>query len=300
MKKIGFVIGLLIISLFLLSCFSSSDGLTNRWLRTKFKFQRVLNTSKLSDCSPLKKDGMILVFEENFEKKTWKEENAQWRVGGSALYHPRKLNVYYGPPELRNGGYAAFTVRYNPKELYVYQFDTIIEFPYEVSKLTSHSFFEQQYGRFECRMTLPVAKHSWPAFWMWGRPWPPEIDVIEAYGKETGLDAIYQEINLHWGEGDNPQQMGAWKIKIDKPENLGQNFYEFAVEWRPDRVDFFTNGVRVFQFTDTEVLNRWFDQSMWVVINNSIKRAGFSELGEYYYSEFLVDYIRVYQFEEYL
>lgn len=295
MKKTIFIISIML--LFIVTSCSSTKNITNKYL--KFRYEQLVkwDSNRLEDQSSRYKDGWTLVFEENFQKERWNSQGdeSHWKIGGSNIYHPNRLNVWYGEPELLENGFAAFTARYNPKEIYAYQLDSIIEFPYEVSKLFSYNFFEQQYGRFECRMTLPHAKHSWPAFWLWGPPWPPEIDIIEAYGRKTGDDVIYQEINLHWGERSNPKQMGAWKIKIDNPENIGINFYEFAIEWSENRIDFFTNGVRVFTFRDKNVLNEWFNQPMWVVINNNIRHAGVEELGEEYYSEFLVDYIRVYK-----
>lgn len=279
--------------------FSACAG-SNEYLRFRYGVYRTLAPKNLSNESGLEKEGYTLVLNETFDRVSWNErgDRNHWKIGGSNMYHPRRLNVHYGPPELREGGYAAFTSRYNPKEIYVYQLDSLITFPYQVSKLFSYNFLEQQYGWFECRMTLPDAPHSWPAFWLWGRPWPPEIDVIEALGRETGKDVIYQEINLHYGTQENRKQLGAWPIKIDRPGNIGNVFYEFAVDWRPDRIDFYTNGVLVYRFDDREVLDKWFNQTMWVVINNSIRYAGFEELGEDYYSEFLVDYIRVYSLDE--
>ena len=272
----------------------------NRYLRARYGFYRRFRPKRLRDMSPKYKRGMHLTLEENFDKKSWNKtgDDVHWKVGGSNIYHPRRLNVWYGEPELRKGGYAAFTSKYNPREIKIWQTGEYHTFPYEVSKLFSYNLLEQRYGRFECRMTLPHAKHSWPAFWLWGRPWPPEIDMIEAYGRETGDDVVYQEINLHWGTQDNHQQMTPWKIKIDEPENIGNNFYEFAVEWTTDKIDIFTNGVLVFRFSDKHILKKWFNQPMWVVVNNSIRHAGVEELGTDYYSEFLVDYIRVYQFNE--
>lgn len=294
-KKINPALILVITGLTILS----GCGTSNEYMRFRYGLYRTFNSNKITNWSPVEKEGYILVLNETFESVSWnaKGDKNHWKIGGSQVVNPRRLNVHYGPPELREGGYAAFTSHYNPKEIYVYQLDSVIEFPYEASKLFSYNFVEQQYGRFECRMTLPDAKHSWPAFWLWGRPWPPEIDVIEAYGRETGKDVIYQEINIHYGTRENPIQMGAWPIKIDRPGNIGNVFYEFAVEWTPDYIDFYTNGVRVFRFDDKKVLDRYFNQTMWVVVNNNIRRAGVKELGKDYYSEFLVDYIRVYQIE---
>ncbi len=290
------IITICLLGMVLLSACASS----NEYLRFRYGLYRTVGSGRISNESALEKEGYVLVLNETFDRVSWNEtgDENHWKVGGPHLYNPRRLNVHYGPPELREGGYAAFTARYNPKEIYVYQLDSVIEFPYEVSKLFSRNFVEQQYGWFECRMTLPFAEHSWPAFWLWGRPWPPEIDVIEAFGRDTGKSVVFQEINLHYGTRDDPQQMGAWPIKIDRPRNIGQQFYEFAVEWTPDKIDFYTNGVLVFSFTDKEILDEWFSQPMWVVVNNNIRRAGVEQLGEDYYSEFLVDYVRVYKPKE--
>ena len=279
-----------------LMLFTSCAG-SNEYLRLKYGIYRTFNSEKISNIQPLEKEGYTLVLNETFDRVSWNEKGDKnhWKIGGSNMYHPRRLNVYYGPPELREGGYAAFTCRYNPKELYVYQLDSVIEFPYEVSKLFSYNFLEQQYGWFEVRMTLPDAPHSWPAFWLWGPPWPPEIDVIEGLGGETGKGVIYQEINLHYGTQKNRKQLGAWPVRIDRPRNVGKVFHVFAVEWTPETIDFYTNGVLVFRFNNREILDKWFNLPMWVVINNSIRYAGFEELGKDYYSEFLVDYIRVYK-----
>ena len=292
-----------IIILLLVVILTGCNLIRNTYLTQRYGYYRNFKSDELVDKSPREKEGMILTFEETFEEERWNEtgDSANWKIGGSDIYHPRRHNVWFGPPELREGGYAAFTTKYNPNDIYVYQLDSTITFPYESSKLITMNMFTQKYGRFECRMTLPKdAHHAWPAFWMWAGPWPPEIDVIEAYGKETGKDIVYQEINLHWGVQKNHKQWGAKKIKIDEYKNVGHNrFYEFAVEWRPDRIDFFTNGIRVLTFRDQDVLNKWFDKPMWVVINNSIHPTDVSveTLGENYYTEFLVDYIRVYKFK---
>ncbi len=212
--------------------------------------------------------------EDNFEFF----DESKWTVGSSNIYHPRRPQQWYGKPEVKDGK-GVFFVKHNPRKIWVYQHNKYHTFPFETSRIRSKLY--QKYGRFECRMSLTSEPHSWPAFWLWGAPWPPEIDVIEAYGCNR------QEINLHWGEGDNPEMMGAWKLRLGK-----RDFHEFAVEWSPDKIEFFTNGVKVFVFKDRELLDRWFGQGMWVVVNNAIKQEPESTD---YYSEFLVDYVRVYR-----
>ncbi len=133
-------------------------------------------------------------------------------------------------------------------------------------------------------MTLPDEPWCWPAFWLWGAPWPPELDVVECYGKKKG-GVRTQEINVHYG---NKQNIGGRKISLGK--NKGQ-FHEFAVEWREDKIEFFTNGIKVFVMSDPDILE-YFKQGMWLVVNNNVKNSVLSDKD--YYSEFVVDYVRIF------
>lgn len=190
-----------------------------------------------------------------------------------------------------------FTVKHKPKEFELY--NNKITIPFEVSLLSTERTFEQMYGRFECRMTLPKAVGAWAAFWMWGPTHPPEIDMIEAYGKESGLDTRYQKINLHYGEGENKTNMKSWTVKVDKKSGVGKNYHEFAVEWKPNSIEIYTDGIKVFQYTGKKVLDKWFnkpDTIMRVIIGNSLFSGFIDNNDSEYYSEFKVDYIRAYTF----
>lgn len=59
---------------------------------------------------------------------------------------------------------------------------------YASAKITTAQTWSQTYGYFEIEARMPRGKGRWPAFWLTfaGAGWPPEIDVLEAYGK--GLD----------------------------------------------------------------------------------------------------------------
>ena len=261
----------------------------NLLLRIRYYLIRTLFPKRLKNYSPIDKKGRELTFCEEFVGKSWNTPGARWKVGGSHLYHPKRLQVWYGEPMLRDGK-GVFFCKHNPRTLWAYHFQEYITFPYETSRLTSLQ--KQKYGRFECRMTLPKEPFSWSAFWLWGPPWPPEIDVIETYGRKSGKDHRIMEINLHYGDRVNHKQMSPWRIKVDSPKNLSKRFYEFALEWSPDRMDFFIDSVRVFSYTNKKILHKYFNQGMWIVVNNSI----WDQIGENleYYSEFEVDYVRAY------
>lgn len=273
-----------------------NDLLINCILKIRWNILNIIKSPKIKNYSNIYKKDLILTFDDDFNSVNWDYNGIdKWKIGeGWGLVHPKKLNVYYGPPKIKSNK-TFFTCEYKPKEFIINGEKIVV--PYEVSLLSSERWFKQQYGRFECRMTLPDAPHSWPAFWMWGTTWPPEIDIIEAYGRNTGKEAVYQEINIHYGsDGKNRLDLRPWLLKIDKKKNLSKNFYEFAVEWKPNRIDFFTNGIRVFQYTNKEILNKWLSSSpMWMIINNSIRN--YDEHNPYYFSEFEVDYIRSYKFK---
>ena len=88
------------------------------------------------------------------------------------------------------------------------------------------------------------------------------------------------------------KSIGARSINLGKKSN---EFHEFAMEWEPHRIRFFTNGLEVFRYTNKKVLNTM-TLPQHVLINNNVQPKYLKE-EEYqsYYSIFGVDYIRVYQ-----
>ena len=56
----------------------------------------------------------------------------------------------------------------------------------------------------------------------------------------------------------------SFQLMCNSSRHVGRQFYEFAVEWTPDRINFYTNGVLLFSFTDRELLDKWFNQPMCV------------------------------------
>ena len=282
---------------------SLKDYLVNFYLRLRFQYIRLFNSKKLRHGSTIDKHGYELVFNDEFDRNSWSEDNRKWIVGEHwGMHHPNRLNVHYGEPKLLKSNTetaALFTVKHNPKTFN--RENKKITIPFEVSLLSSNKTFQQQYGRFECRMTLPKGRGVWPAFWMWGPTWPPEIDVIEAYGDRNGLDTRFQEINIHYGHDsqNNRSNMRPWIIKVDNKKGVGKKYHEFAVEWHPNKIEFFTDGIKVFQYTNKKMLNRWFNKpetNMWIVINNSLRQGFIDDNDVDFYSEFKVDYIRAYKF----
>ena len=277
------------------------DYIKGYFYKIRFWTYRKIARNKLKNSSPEIKDGWNLTFSDYFTEKTWSPSGntTKWKIGeGWGLFHPDKLSVYYGPPELLPHNGAKFTVKYKPKT-FDYPIGEETTIPFEVSLITSQKSFKQQYGRFECRMTIPHEKYVWPAFWMWGSTWPPEIDVHELYGGKDGKKAGRQEMGLHYGSNaqGNRDSSKAWKVMIESHKDP-REFHEFVCEWSPEKIVFITDGVKIFEYARPDILEKWLNDpvaQMWVVVNHSLQDRYKDEFTEDYYSEFIVDYVRVYE-----
>lgn len=280
-----------------------SDLLCNIFYKFRYWLYRSFFYRKLIYASPVEKEGWELTFEDDFEEISWsKDEKKKWRIGHAwGEFHPDYPDSYTGPPELVEGtSCARFSVMYFPREFPDdHRTGEPIIIPFRKSLITTSHSFKQQYGRFECRCQIPFDRGTHPAFWLAGHPYPPEIDVFEMYGGEDGSKAGVQEINLHYGDpGTKPlKMMKAWKVKISDPEPINV-LHEFAMEWSPQRIECFTNGVKIFRYSRKDVLDKWFNlptSKLWLIQNHSINSAFVKPDDKQYYSEYLVDYIRAYK-----
>ena len=271
----------------------------NKFLKIRFWFYRIFKPNILDNNSSLIKPGKTLTFNDDFNSISWSTgKTSKWLVGESyGLFHENKLAVYYGAPELHGDSLAKFTVKFKQKSFYLN--GKTIKIPFEASLLSSAFSFNQQYGRFECRCTIPHDRGVWPAFWLWGMTWPPEIDVFELYGGKKRRTAGIQELCVHYGnDSEGKKNIGGKKIRVEKRNEKSQLFHEFAVEWTPDKIEFFTDNIKVYEFSDKKILDRWFNvdtAKMQMIINHSIKDHIVKSNEIDYYSEFLVDYIRAYK-----
>ncbi len=256
----------------------------NLFLKLRYFYYRNFKSYNLKNYSNKNKKGYLLTFEDDFNEVSWEGPNKKWIIGEHwGEYHPKRPFVYFDKPKLGNNSTAIFEVKYNPKVI------NGITLPFSASWLSTHGLFTQQYGRFECRMTLPHMKASWPAFWTYGPTWPPEIDTIEAYG-----DSRIQEINIHYQvPGQHKKSIGAKKFRTYLFED---QFNEYAVEWEPNEIRFYTDNVLIYVCRDKNILDTM-NGEQHVLVNNNIQPR-FLKQEEYYsyYSSFKVDYVRVYKF----
>jgi Ca2+-binding RTX toxin-like protein len=88
---------------------------------------------------------------------------------------------------------------------------------------------------------LPAGQGLWPAFWLMpsNGAWPPELDVMEALGKDT--TTAYASV--HTAQTGSHTSEGV-------PVNVGDfssGYHTYAVDWEADKITFFYDNKQVYQ-----------------------------------------------------
>ena len=159
---------------------------------------------------------------------------------------------------------------------------------YTSGVITTNHSFSQLYGYFEMRAELPQGAGMWPAFWMLPQVhvWPPELDPLEAFGA-AGPGGDGGAYSFHNGRVATDGGQGAWNST--NGANLYTQFNTFGVDWEPDTLTFYFNGVP-YAVMPTPA---GFDQPMYLLANLAVggNWAG-APLGES--ADLKIDYIRAF------
>ncbi|MDX1332263.1 MAG: glycoside hydrolase family 16 protein, partial [Robiginitalea sp.] len=142
---------------------------------------------------------------------------------------------------------------------------------YTSARLTTRDKMEFQYGRLEARAKLPTGTGVWPAIWLLGSNigevgWPRcgEIDIMEYVGKAPG--EVHTSLHTPDSHGNTVNTM---KTPV---EEIEEGFHLYAVEWEPDRIEFFIDGRSVYRFAPEKRTEEiWpFDQPFYLIVNLAV------------------------------
>ena len=165
--------------------------------------------------------------------------------------------------------------------------------------------FSQKFGYFECRCILPKGSDIWSAFWLMndgvyevgndGRD-GTEIDIFESdcYG-DFQPNSVTS--NLHFdGYGDYHQKHGATKFLLKN--NPYEEFNTYGLEWNENEYIFYINGVETFRtdFGGVSQNEEYVILSVEMKGENGIPSERENVPAED--AEFIVDYVKVYQYKE--
>ncbi len=173
---------------------------------------------------------------------------------------------------------------------------------YTSARLVSKNKGDWTYGRIEARLKCPKGRGTWPAFWMLPTDWKygdwphsGEIDIMEHVGYKP--DTVYA--TAHTASFTNSKHTeNTRSFFLPDAESA---FHLYAVEWRPNQMDFFVDDVRYNTFLNLhQTSEEWpFDQRFHVILNLAVGGNWGATKGvdeRIWPQRMEVDYVRVYKF----
>jgi beta-glucanase (GH16 family) len=147
------------------------------------------------------------------------------------------------------------------------------------ARLNTQGRFAFRYGTLEARIKMPDTENGlWPAFWLLGNNFPGinwpgcgEVDIVEM-GSAGGIaDSKQQErLNsaIHYSNGADEYEYAAeW---IDAPVDLSQDYHLYRVEWTPEFLTFYLDGVQFAVWDITPAYLTEFHQPHFPILNLAI------------------------------
>lgn len=147
----------------------------------------------------------------------------------------------------------------------------------------------------EWRTQVPSGKGIWPANWLvassctgiegCGSAWPPEIDVLEMKGSQPNVN-----IMTHWW-GSYPGQKYQTS-SFDAGIDLSADFHTYRLEWFPDSLLWYIDGVQRAKHTDNVTSG-----ALQVVMNTAVGGSfdGAPSSATVFPKYQRIDYVRVYR-----
>lgn len=145
------------------------------------------------------------------------------------------------------------------------------------------------YGFVEVRARIPEGKGLWPALWLLAADHNsrPEIDIVEFLGDTTDIARFHVHYLDRDGERRDPgfdfvssDFAGAWHV--------------FAVDWTPDRITWFVDGIARWEVTDPAAISQ---ESMYLIANLAVGGdwPGAPDDDTIFPAAFELDYVRIWQ-----
>lgn len=166
------------------------------------------------------------------------------------------------------------------------------------------------YGRVVVRAKAPKGQGLWPAIWMmptdekYGN-WPVcgEIDIMEVLGNDT----TKTHGTIHYG-APHGQKQGTY---VDQNVSFSDDFHEFMVDWEPGEFRWYVDGNLFYKENNWFSRSRAgedfdypapFNQNFYVQLNLAVGGnwpGDPDETTDFENAKFEIDYVRVYQKENY-
>ncbi len=164
-----------------------------------------------------------------------------------------------------------------------------------------HKYWFLSHIKMHDDIKLPFGNGTWPAIWMLGDNisqvgWPRcgEIDIMEFLGRES--HRIYG--TCHYGDKDGKHKSEGKHIDVT-PEP-SKDFHIYAINWYPDRIEFFYDDNKHFTFNTAQADNggdNAFRKPFYLLINLALGGWGGEIDDSVLPQKYYIDYVRVYSLE---
>ena len=171
---------------------------------------------------------------------------------------------------------------------------------YTSARLVSWHKAEFAYGRIESRILVPEGEAGlWPAFWSLGT----DIDIVgwPQTGEIDFMEYVSRLPNEIFGTIHGPGYAGGQSFGnvVDFGEPVYNNYHTFTIEWQPDRIEWYVDGILYHTATPADIApNEWvFNDPVYLLLNVAIggNFGGAISPDLQLPQAMAVDYIRVYQ-----
>ena len=180
---------------------------------------------------------------------------------------------------------------------------------YTSSRITTEYREDWTYGIFEIKAKLPSGLGTWPAIWMmptYARygTWPDsgELDIMEHVGYNPNI--IYGTVHTErYNHNEGNEKGGDYTEAVD----VTSEFHVYKVEWLPDKINFYVDGVNYFTYDPNTYAGcptdiHWpFNGDFFLILNVAIGGSWGGVYGvdnDIFPTTMEVDYVRVYQSDE--
>lgn len=203
--------------------------------------------------------GYKLTFDEEFNArsigqpssgKVWSDIRPEWRLNANA-------DIGFGTSAFVDAasGIDPFAVKDGKLSITAVHAPSSIVGPgiWASGLISTKESFAQQYGYFEMRAEFPTDAGVWPAFWLMPAKggWPPEIDVVEAYGTSD----LYSYLHTT----DKAHEAQYWS----RQPTMLSGYHTYGVLWTKETISFWYDGKQVGSFVTPTDMN----QPMYMIID---------------------------------